>query len=82
MSVRNPEHGSLCPTWSRIQSGEAQKPQAFEEAIAAERLFLMLESQVVEITFQENKVAYRDAVKELPNDAVIVCAGANCRRHF
>lgn len=53
-----------------------------EEAIAAERLFLMLESQVVEITSKKIKLRTGDAVKELPNDAVIVCAGGELPTPF
>jgi len=53
-----------------------------DEAIATERLFLMLESQVVEIKSKKIKLRIGDAVKELPNDAVIVCAGGELPTPF
>ncbi|MEQ1773291.1 MAG: NAD(P)-binding domain-containing protein [Burkholderiales bacterium] len=53
-----------------------------EEAIASGQLNLMLESQIDEIATKQIKLRKGNAVKELPNDAVIVCAGGELPTPF
>jgi thioredoxin reductase len=53
-----------------------------EEAIASGQLNLMLESQIDEIAAKQIKLRKGNSVKELPNDAVIVCAGGELPTPF
>ena len=53
-----------------------------EDAIAADRLSQQLESQVVSITDKKIRIRKGDKESELPNDAVIVCAGGELPTPF
>jgi thioredoxin reductase (NADPH) len=53
-----------------------------EEAVAGQRLNLMLESQVTNISADRIRLKKGDDEEELPNDAVIVCAGGELPTPF
>jgi thioredoxin reductase/NAD-dependent dihydropyrimidine dehydrogenase PreA subunit len=53
-----------------------------EEAIATGQVNLQLETQIAEIAAKQIKLRKGNAVKELPNDAVIVCAGGELPTPF
>jgi thioredoxin reductase/NAD-dependent dihydropyrimidine dehydrogenase PreA subunit len=53
-----------------------------EDAIAAGRLDLVLESQIANIAPKQVKLKKDQTVKEIPNDAVIVCAGGELPTPF
>ncbi|MGA8005179.1 MAG: NAD(P)-binding domain-containing protein [Burkholderiales bacterium] len=53
-----------------------------EEALASERLTLMLESQITAIGKDRIRIRAGKSEREIPNDAVIVCAGGDLPTPF
>jgi len=59
-------------SFTRVQSGNRER---LEQAVAAQRIGLLLESRVAEIRAREVVMKQGSRYFELANDAVIVCAG-------